>query len=542
MSSTSAPTELVAGEAAPSVRVATWARIRARAWAWIRPRKLPTLNALKRSLTAQISLSIAICSILLVAGAGLLINRLAIRELREGNELIMFGNLALLREDLAAAGFDLKREPLRLVKRMDLQLGQMHMALLDERRQVIAASERFEVPLAALPKSAIPFDEFPPSIDHADVRALGKALGPLTTIWKAQDGRSFRLLLASIPVPPDAAATQGTGTVLVAFAYDNTQTRQLITHELEIFVVTLLIGAAVASLIGVWMARKIVAGPMRLAAAANRISARPMSERLSMERTPTELVESTHAFNRMLDRLEAAFKRLSDFSSDLAHDLRTPINNLLGEAQVALARPRTAQEYRAVLESAVEDYERISRLIENMLFLARADDPQAAIDRRWIDLRPALERGRGYFEMLAEERGVALEIAMQGAEPVWQQVWADETMFMRALGNLVSNSLRYAPRGTAVIVETRVHDGGGCTLEVSNGGPPIALEHQERIFERCYRVDEARADSASSSGLGLAIVRSIMELHGGTATVISGPGRRTMFRLWFPGAARSAAA
>jgi two-component system heavy metal sensor histidine kinase CusS len=115
-------------------------------------------------------------------------------------------------------------------------------------------------------------------------------------------------------------------------------------------------------------------------------------------------------------------------------------------------------------------------------------------------------------------------------------------MFMRALGNLVSNALRYAPRGSAVIVESRVHDGGGCTLEVSNEGPPIALEHQERIFERCYRVDEARADSASSSGLGLAIVRSIMELHGGTATVISGPGRRTMFRLWFPGAAGSAVA
>ena len=524
MSSTSAPTE-VAGQvgAAPLAR-------HTRLW----PLTRPSLHALKRSLTAQISLSIAICSILLVAGGGVLINRLAIRELREGNELIMFGNLALLREDLAAAGFDLVREPPRLVKRMDLQLGQMHMALLDERRRVIAASERFEVPLAVLPKNAIPIDQFPPSIEHADVRALGKALGPLTTIWKAPDGRSFRLLLASIPVPAEAAAVQGTGAVLVAFAYDTSQTRQLIKHELEIFVVTLLIGAAIASLIGVWMARRIVAGPIRLAAAANRISARPMSERLSVESTPTELVESTHAFNRMLDRLEAAFKRLSEFSSDLAHDLRTPINNLLGEAQVALAKPRCADEYRAVIESAIEDYERISRLIENMLFLARADDPQAATNRRWIDLRPMLERGRGYFEVLAEERGVELVIEMQGAEPVWQQVWADETMFMRALGNLVSNALRYAPRGTAVVVETRLHDGGGCTLEVSNDGPPIPLEHQERIFERCYRVDEARADSASSSGLGLAIVKSIMELHGGTATVISGPGRSTAFRLWFP--------
>jgi len=497
--------------------------------------KLPSLRALKRSLTAQISLSIAISSIMLVAGSGLLINRLATRELREGNELIMFGNLALLREDLGAVGFDLSREPARLVKRMDLQLGHLHMAMLDERRRVIAASDRFDVPLSALPSSAIPVDEFPPSIEHADVRALSKTLGPLTTIWKTPDGRSFRLLLASIPMPPAAAIAQGTNAVLVAFAYETTQTRQLVTHELEIFVVTLLIGACIASLLGVWMARRIVAGPKRLAAAANRISARPMSERLSVERTPTELVESTHAFNRMLDRQEAAFKRLSEFSSDLAHDLRTPINNLLGEAQVALARPRSAAEYRAVLESAVEDYERISRLIENMLFLARADDPRSATSRRWIMLRPLLERGRGYFEMLAEERGVALEIDMHGAQPARQQVWADETMFMRALGNLVSNALRYAPRGSAVVVATTVHDGGGCTLEVSNDGPPISPAHQALIFERSFRVDESRADSATSSGLGLAIVKSIMDLHGGTASVISGAGRRTMFRLWFPG-------
>ena len=295
-----------------------------------------------------------------------------------------------------------------------------------------------------------------------------------------------------------------------------------------------------ASAVGFGVARRILVGPKKLAAAANRISARPMTERLSIAHTPTELVDSTLAFNRMLDRVEGAFRRLTEFSSDLAHDLRTPINNLLGEAQVALSKPRSAAEYRAVLESAVEDYERISRLIENMLFLARADDPQAATKRLWIDLHRVLERGRGYFEMLAEERGVTLALDMHGAEPVWQQVWADETMLIRAVGNLVSNALRYAPRGSSVIVSTRLHDGGGCTLEVSNEGEPIAEEHQQRIFERSFRVDASRAGSATGSGLGLAIVKSIMDLHGGTATVISGPGRPTAFRLWFPGPGASA--
>lgn len=503
--------------------------------------KLHCLRSLKRSLTAQISLSIAVISILLVTGSGVLINRLAIRELREGNELIMFANLALLREDLSVARFDLKNEPQRLVKRMNLQLGQLHMALLDEKRKVIAASERFEVPLSALPAQAMPVDNLPTGIEHADVRALSKALGPLTTVWTSPDHRSFRLLFARIPVPPDSLAGPDTHGLLVVFAYELTQTRQLVMSELQIFAVTLLVGALGAGLLGVWIARRIVAGPKRLAAAANRISARPMSERLSVVSTPTELVESTHAFNRMLDRLEASFRRLSEFSSDLAHDLRTPINNLLGEAQVALSKPRSAEEYRLVLESAVEDYERISRLIENMLFLARADDPHAATNRLRIDLRPVLERARGYFEMLADERGVAFELDMQGNEPpAWQQVWADETLLVRALGNLLSNALRYAPRGSSVTVASQVHDGGGCTLEISNDGPPIPQELHERIFERCFRVDGSRAGSAKGSGLGLAIVKSIMDLHGGTATVISGLGRRTMFRLWFPGPSSTA--
>ncbi|HKX41408.1 MAG TPA: hypothetical protein VJO99_09645, partial [Burkholderiaceae bacterium] len=136
MSSTLAPTD--AGDDAAAAAASP-----RRPWP-----KLPSLHALKRSLTAQISLSIAICSILLVASSGLLINSLATRELREGNELIMFGNLALLREDLAAVGFDLSQEPVRLVKRMDLQLGHLHMAMLDEQRRVIAKSDRFDVPLA----------------------------------------------------------------------------------------------------------------------------------------------------------------------------------------------------------------------------------------------------------------------------------------------------------------------------------------------------------------------------------------------------------
>ena len=193
-----------------------------------------------------------------------------------------------------------------------------------------------------------------------------------------------------------------------------------------------------------WIARHIVVSARRLGAAASRIGAQALNERLPLDETPVELVESTLAFNRMLDRLQNAFERLSAFSSDLAHDLRTPVGNLLGEAQVALSRPRSADEYRAVLESAVEEYERLSRMIGNMLFLAHVDNDRAAMSIGWIDLDPALDRVIGYFELLAEERSVVLRKTLHAAPGVERRVWADETMLIRALSNLVSNALRYA--------------------------------------------------------------------------------------------------
>jgi two-component system heavy metal sensor histidine kinase CusS len=296
----------------------------------------------------------------------------------------------------------------------------------------------------------------------------------------------------------------------------------------------LLAAALVAGVLGVAIARRIVVGVRRLGSAASRIGAQALDERLSIADAPIELVESTVAFNRMLDRLQHAFARLSAFSSDLAHDLRTPVGNLLGEAQVALSRPRSADEYRAVLESAVEEYERLSRMIGNMLFLARADNDRSAMSAGWIELDPALDRVIGYFELLAEERGVGLRKVLRARSDRERRVWADETMFIRAVSNLVSNALRHATSGTTIEISAEVGSDGTGTLSVSNEGPPIDAEQQARIFERFYRADGSRQGSASGSGLGLAIVRSIMALHGGAAGVSSAPGERTVFSLHFP--------
>jgi len=490
------------------------------------------LGALRRSMTAQISLSIALISVIIITVFGMMIDQVLTRELREENELMLLANLAFIRDDLAAGGYDLAMAP-RLVERTERRVHRLHAAILDEpRRSVIAKSPNYTVPVSALPQLPVATEPLPAEVSVAEVEHLRERLGVLTSVWVAPDGNHYRLLLGRIALP--ASHAQPPGSLLVALAIEPTQTRELRMRDRRDLLIALSVAAVLASLLGAWIARRILVSARHLGTAASRISAGALHERLSLENAPTELVESGVAFNHMLDRLQNAFERLSAFSSDLAHDLRTPISNLLGEAQVALSRPRSADEYRAVLESAVEEYERLSRMIGNMLFLARADNDQAALSARWIELDAALQRVIGYFELLAEERGVVLQMALRVAPGVERCVWADETMLIRALGNLVSNGLRYAPRGTCIQILAAVEAGRDCTLEVSNEGPPIAADHAPRIFERFYRADASRQGSASSSGLGLAIVRSIMDLHQGTASVQSGAGQRTVFSLHFP--------
>jgi two-component system heavy metal sensor histidine kinase CusS len=372
----------------------------------------------------------------------------------------------------------------------------------------------------------------PSNASAVEIARLRERLAGMTSTWRGADGNGHRLLTGRIDVPASAAGPAGR--LLVALVIETTNTREVRLRDRRNMLIGLAIAAVLASVLGVWIARRIVVGARRLGTAASRIGAQALNERLPLDDTPVELVESTIAFNGMLDRLQNAFERLSAFSSDLAHDLRTPVGNLLGEAQVALSRPRSADEYRAVLESAVEEYERLSRMIGNMLFLAQVDNDRAAMTLGWVELDTALDRVIGYFELLAEERSITLQKTLSGAAGVDRRVWADETMLIRAVSNLVSNALRHAPAAVPIEVAARIEDDGGCTIEVSNEGPPIDPAQQRRIFERFYRADASRHGSASGSGLGLAIVRSIMDLHGGMAWVSSNPGQRTVFGLRFP--------
>jgi two-component system heavy metal sensor histidine kinase CusS len=251
-----------------------------------------------------------------------------------------------------------------------------------------------------------------------------------------------------------------------------------------------------------------------------------LSTRIEGRNAPPELDALIAALNGMLDRLERGFTQLKQVSADMAHDLRTPIGNLLGLTEVGLNQPRDIAYYQRLLGSNYEELQRMSKMIDNMLFLARAEHADNAIERKEVPLADEFERMAEYFEGLADERGICIEWHGEG------RVWADPLLLRRALANLLANAVRYAEKDT-VISTVAEQTSDGTSIHVENRGPTIEPHQLERLFDRFYRADASRQRSSESSGLGLSIVRSIMMLHGGTWHASSREGL-TRFTLMFP--------
>jgi two-component system heavy metal sensor histidine kinase CusS len=270
-----------------------------------------------------------------------------------------------------------------------------------------------------------------------------------------------------------------------------------------------------------------------MATTMRHIRSTNLRERILPEGYPSELAALAGPFNEMLDRLEESFERISRFSADIAHDLRTPVNNIRGEAEVALARARTVEEYRDMLGSCLEEAVRLSSLISDLLFLARAESPLTHLRREKVDVGQLLCGVQEYYEASAADGGVSFSTAVP-AEPVIAEM--DRTLLQRAVGNLVSNALTYTPPGGSVVLETCAEP-SAIRIDVSDTGVGIPPEALPKVFDRFFRVDSSRSQASGGTGLGLAIVQSIMLLHGGKIEIASQPGCGTKVTLRMPIAA-----
>lgn len=249
--------------------------------------------------------------------------------------------------------------------------------------------------------------------------------------------------------------------------------------------------------------------------------------RLNAMDVPIELAELVNVFNEMLARIEDGFVTLSNFSADIAHELRTPVTNLVTQTQVALNQYRSAEEYREILYSNLEEFERMGRMISDMLFLAQTENDSGNLRLVQVDVGKMVRGLFDYFEALAEDKGITLYLKGQSSP-----ILADKEMLLRALTNLLSNAIRHAPHGASVSVFLTQND-QITTISVENPGEPIPETAIAKIFDRFFRVDPARQRKSAGAGLGLAIVKSIAMAHGGSVCVTSNE-RATRFDLVLP--------
>lgn len=244
---------------------------------------------------------------------------------------------------------------------------------------------------------------------------------------------------------------------------------------------------------------------------ASSVTAGKLDLRMPIESVPVEMAELAATLNQMLHRLEDAFRRLSEFSANIAHELRTPISNLMTQTQVALSQTRSGTEYREVAASNAEEFDRLARMVSDMLFLARAEQGMLLPSREEIALEQEVEALFDFYEALAEEKGVALELSGRG------KIMGDRLMIRRAISNLLSNALRFTPAGQAIHIAIRP-ERARVIVAVHNPGPRIDPEVLPHIFERFYRAESNRShtqQNVEGAGLGLAITQAIVTSHGG---------------------------
>lgn len=363
----------------------------------------------------------------------------------------------------------------------------------------------------------IPFTAFPPpqpaeEVENAHLRK-----------WKTSGGRHFLLRTAWSEV--GAAGKICT----LQLAYDvSPRLLGIETYQQTVFFI--MAGALlVAAAAGIYITRRGLRPVREIADMAERIGVGNLDERLSRHNWPREVHGLAVSFDHMLDRLQNDFVRLSQFTTNMAHEFRTPLNNLIGEAEVTVSRPRSAEEYKQVILSSLEEYQKLSRLAYRLLFLARLENRGEVLARENYELHPELTDVVEYYQPMAEDKDIFLELK-PFAETFLD---ADPALVHHAIGNLLLNAIKYTDEGGRVELSVE-QDQNGVAIRVCDNGPGIPAADLPHVCDRFYRLESTRQKHPQGTGIGLSIVKSIMELHDGTVDINSQFGVGTTVTLFFP--------
>ena len=286
----------------------------------------------------------------------------------------------------------------------------------------------------------------------------------------------------------------------------------------------------VAALLGYWLSGRSLAPVNRIIQTAERIGVESLSRRLDVPRARDELRRLTEAINAMLDRIERSFRRITQFTADASHDLRTPVAIVRTSAEISLRRPRTAAEYRETLQQILHTSIETSELLENLLTLARADAGAAGMEMHPLELGSHVRKAQERAKVLSSDKDLELVLRVPGT-PVW--VRADAVAIDRLLLILVDNAVKYTPAGGRCEIELS-HGEEHAQITVRDTGLGIAESDLSSIFERFTRADRARSRDVPGAGLGLAIARWITDMHGGTIAAESRVGAGSAFQVRLP--------
>ncbi len=465
------------------------------------------------SLTLRMSVFVSVAITVIVLGVSAMMYSELVRQLHDKEE-------TELREDL-----QIQRDTLEYLVGRRIAPTQWQY----EWREYQDAFQRFAWQLLT-PERAVRAGS-PNPAPFADALAAPVRAGAFSRVAQRRGGRAF--LVLDMPVDtrgPEAIEINGPalgakGAVLRGVLDVSRNEELLAAYRNKL---TAVIGIAVLASAGLaWLLARRGLEPVRaMSLEIGRINAEKLHARIAREDWPAELRVLAGSFDDMLARLERSFEQLTRFSSDIAHEFRSPVNNLVAAASVTLARARTPAEYQATLEVVVEEGGRLSRMVASMLFLARADNAEQHVRAEPMSLADEFRKLVEFYDIAADEQGVTLLAHGDG------ELVADPLLVRRALSNLLSNALRYTPRGGTVRLAAQQRR-NEVAISVDDDGVGIPPEHLPHLFDRFYRVDPARS-ATDSSGLGLAVVRSIVDLHGGRAEVASTPGKGSTFTLYFP--------